>query len=113
MNLARDARGETDAYSAAIHPPAGTRFTADAANAALDAGAAPAVRGRRVRLGMPGDDAPGPYVVGNRALTRYGNGALVSLHGDPAAESWESIQIIWHGPPGAWRPEVGIAAEAG
>ena len=44
-------------------------------------------------------------------VTALGSWNLIKqMKGDPAAESWESIQIIWHGPPGAWRPETGLPA---
>ena len=55
---------------------------------------------------MPGDgDEPAMYVHGRTASARYASGALVQFRGDVAGKRWERIRILWHGQPGAWRPE--------
>ncbi len=106
VNLARDGDGRTNAYSATLYPADGATFDAGQAAAALEAVLPAAVRGERVRFGMPGDEGPGLYRLGRSGGARYAHGALIDYRGDVDAEVWETIRIVWHGRPGAWRPEA-------
>jgi hypothetical protein len=95
------------ACRARLYPPLGESFGAAAATACLELVLPESMRGEMLPYGIPGDGGkPGLYLHGRSASARYRSGALVELRGDVAAQRWEWIHIIWHGPPGAWRPEV-------
>lgn len=107
INLSPRPDGGNDAYAAVLYPPPGETFDAAAAAACLERVLPESMRGEILPYGIPGDDGkPGLYIHGRSANARYRCGALVELRGDVAAQRWERIRILWHGPPGAWRPEV-------
>jgi|CXWL01.1.fsa_nt_gi hypothetical protein len=98
---------DRDAYAAVLYPQSGEPFDDRAAAACLDVILPAALRGEALTFGLPGDGGqPGPWVFGRSASTRYASGALVELRGDVEARRWERIRVIWHGTPGAWRPEA-------
>jgi hypothetical protein len=111
VNLAHSQGGGSYAYSAMLYP-SGDEIFEDAEAVALLESVLPAtLRNEMLPYGMPGDgDEPGLYVYGRSANARYRSGALVQFRGDVSAKRWERVRILWHGPPGAWRPEE--AAEA-
>jgi len=107
FNLSPRPGGGNDAYAAVLYPPPGETFDAAAAAACLEHVLPESMRGEILPYGIPGDDGkPGLYVHGRSANARYRCGALVELRGDVAAQRWKRIRILWHGLPGAWRPEV-------
>jgi len=107
VNLAPRPDGGSHAYSAVLYPRLGETFDAAAAVACLELVLPQSMRGEMLPYGIPDDGGkPGLYLHGRSASARYRSGALVEHRGDVAAERWEWIRILWHGPPGAWRPEV-------
>lgn len=106
INFVRPPEGPPYAYSATIVPPIGETFDEATARTLLDETVLPeSMRGELVPYGLPGDgNAPGLWIHGQSANARYAGGALVRFRGDVAAQRWSSIRVIWHGPPGAWRP---------
>lgn len=107
INLFPRPDGGSYAYSAVLYPPLGETFDAAAAAASLELVLPESMRGELLPYGIPGDDGkPGLYIYGRSANARYRCGALVELRGDVAAQRWERLRILWHGPPGAWRPEI-------
>ena len=98
--------GGSYAYSAVVYPRREETFDEAEAAACLDALLPASMRGELLPFGIPGDgDEPGLYVYGRSANARYACGALVQFRGDLDAKRWDRIRILWHGPPGAWRPE--------
>lgn len=107
VNLAPRPDGGRYAYSAVLYPPPGGTFDAAAAASCLEIVLPESMRGELLSYGIPGDGGkPGPYVHGRSASLRYRSGALVEHRGEVAAQRWNWIRILWHGPPGAWRPDV-------
>lgn len=107
VNLAHGADGASFAYSGALYPRGQETFDDAQAESCLEALMPAAMRGELLPFGMPGDGgSPGLYFLGRSALARYACGALVELRGDVAAKRWEWTRVVWHGTPGAWRPEV-------
>ena len=106
VNLSPGPDGGRYAYSAMIYPGIGETF-ADAEAVALLETVLPAnLRDEMLPYGIPGDgDKPGLYVYGQSANARYRSGALVQFRGDVGAKRWERVRVLWHGPPGVWRPE--------
>jgi hypothetical protein len=107
VNLSPRPGLDSYAYAAVLYPPPGDTFDAAAAAACLELVLPESMRGDLLPYGIPGDGGkPGLYLHGRSASARYRCGALVELRGDVGAQRWEWIRILWHGPPGAWRPEV-------
>ena len=106
INLTEPADGPRYAYSATIVPRGSETFDEAAGAAALEAVLPHSMRGDLQPYGIPGDGGePSLYIFGRSASARYACGALVQFRGDPEAKRWDSIRVIWHGTPGAWRPE--------
>ncbi|GAB3036226.1 hypothetical protein [Mycobacterium bourgelatii] len=107
INFVQPPEGQRYAYAATIFAPHGEAFDKATAAALLDTVLPPSLRGDLVPFGAPGDGGvPGLYSFdGQSANARYACGALALFRGDAGAQRWTSIRIIWHGTPGAWRPE--------
>lgn len=107
VNLASGTEGGSYAYSAMLYPSGGENFEDAEAAALLESMLPATLRDEMLPYGMPGDGGkPGLYVHGRSANARYRSGALVQFRGDVDAKRWERVRILWHGPPGAWRPEA-------
>lgn len=110
VNLAHQ-EGGSYAYSAMLYPSGSETFGDAEAAAFLETVLPATLRGEMLPYGMPGDGGkPGLYVHGRSANARYRSGALVELRGDVKAKRWERVRVLWHGAPGAWRPEEGVEA---
>lgn len=106
VNFSQPPDGPRYAYSATIVPPVSETFDEVTAASALEAVLPRSMRGELLPYGIPGDGGePGRYIFGRSASARHACGALVQFRGDVDARRWDSIRVIWHGTPGAWRPE--------
>ncbi|MCB0930826.1 MAG: hypothetical protein KDB71_02865 [Mycobacterium sp.] len=106
INFIRRPDGTRYAYSATIVPPMGEYLDEATAPTLLDTVLPQSMRGELVPYGVPGDGgAPGLYIRDHSASARYACGALVEFRGEVDMRRWMSVRVIWHGTPGAWRPE--------